>query len=253
MAADLRTVEQFYTKFFTENPSWSTPYPNPNEARRWAKICECLSEIPQPYLHGVGQRLRILDVGCGRGWLTRLASVYGRCDGVDPVSSSIKLAQRYFPDLTFSVGTAADLLRFPTFEPYDVVIASEVLEHVLDKATFIAELVKCLVPRGHLILTTPRAEEFRKWLRLGYEQQPIEDWLSERAVRALSERHQLQAVKHDRVYLDLPTMSFLHRLCASRRVSEALRKLGLTGISKGLQYAAGFYQVWWFRLEALPH
>lgn len=242
--------ESFYRKLFTETPNWSTPFPNPDEARRWGKICEYLSEIPQPLLHGAQQRLRILDVGCGRGWLTRLASVYGRCDGIDPVGSSIELARAYFPDLTFSVGTAADLPRSPGFQPYDVVIASEVIEHVEDKEAFVSDLVACLVPNGHVILTTPRGELFRPWLRLGYEHQPVEAWVSERELRALFARHRAVPVKRDRVYLDLPGMSFLHRICASRKVVLALQATGLTCVGKALQYLAGFYQVWWFQVKA---
>ena len=250
MAVSSATIDLFYRKLFTETPNWSTPFPNHDEARRWGKICEYLSEIPQPLIHGVRQRLRILDVGCGRGWLTRLASVYGQCDGVDPVSSSIELARAYFPGLTFHVGTVADLLRSPGFQPYDVVMTSEVIEHVEDKEAFVSNLVTCLVPAGHVILTTPRGEMFRQWLRLGYEPQPVEAWISERKLRALFARHRAVPIKQDRVYLDLPGMSFLHRLCASRKVALALQAAGLTCVGKALQHLAGFYQVWWFQVQA---
>ena len=35
--------EQFYSRLFTTNPNWSTPYPNMEEARRAAKIVPLLT------------------------------------------------------------------------------------------------------------------------------------------------------------------------------------------------------------------
>lgn len=241
-------IDGFYTKLFTENPYWSTPFPNLDESCRWSKICEFLSEIAQWEGRSKKIPLRILDVGCGRGVLTRLANIYGRCEGVDVVASCTELAKNYFPDLKFYLGTMADLLRSSDFKPYDVVISSEVIEHVIDKERFVAELAECIVPDGYVILTTPRGEKFQQWLRLGPEKQPIEAWISEKDLRLLFENHSFVPIRHDRVYRNLGGMSLLHRLLTSHKFSHALSKVGLTWIHKGMQYLAGIYQVWIFRL-----
>lgn len=105
-------TQLYYRKLFTEDPLYSTPFPNSDEAVRWAKICVFLSQISGlQQLHRTQRRLRILDVGCGRGWLTRLASIYGRCDGVDPAAGPIALAREYFPELSFYQGTMDTILQ----------------------------------------------------------------------------------------------------------------------------------------------
>jgi 2-polyprenyl-3-methyl-5-hydroxy-6-metoxy-1,4-benzoquinol methylase len=241
--------EVFYKRLFKEDPYWSTPYPNSDEAARWAKICMCLSRIPQSHRQPASQPLRILDVGCGRGWLTALASVYGQAEGVDPVADSIETARGYYPELAFFCGTARDVGQSAAFAPYDVVIASEVIEHVEDKQKFIDELVECLVPNGYAIITSPRGEYFHKWLHLGIKPQPVEAWVSEKKLSQMFKSKGFVPISHDRVYLDLPRMSLRHRICSSRRLADWLGYVGLIWILKGLQFAAGFYQVWSFQLN----
>ncbi len=248
MAPKVGQVHDFYAKLFAEDPLWSTPYPNLDEARRWAKIGECLSQIAQSTADQAPRRLRILDVGCGRGWLTNLANVYGRCDGVDPVPQAIDLARRHFPGLTFSIGTLPDVLAASGFQPYDVVIASEVIEHVTDKDGLVTDLAHCLVPGGHAIITTPRGEEYRKWLRLRKPGQPIEAWISERDLRRLFASYGFIPIMHDRVYLDLPGMSLTHRVSGGPRLSRLFDRFGFAWMHRALQYLTGFYQVWWFQL-----
>lgn len=243
-------TQLYYQKLFTEDPLWSTPFPNPDEAARWAKICIFLSQIPGlQQLHRTQRRLRILDVGCGRGWLTRMASIYGHCDGVDPAASPIELAREYFPDLNFYQGTMDTILQSSDFKPYDVVISSEVIEHVDAKSNFVTNISKCLVSNGHAIITTPRGEEYHKYIRSGYDKQPVEEWISESALQELFQRHGFMAVKHDRAYLDLPKASFLHKLAADARFARLLDKLYLIWLHKGLQYLTGIYQVWCFQLK----
>jgi len=249
MSGNPGETSDFYAELFTEDPYYGTPYPNLDEARRWAKICEFLSQIPRPDVHGIGQRLRILDVGCGNGWLTYLANIYGRCEGVDPSAGSIEQARRYFPGLTFYVGTASAVLRSPTFEPYDVVITSEVIEHIRNKEGFIADIRKCLAPRGHIILTTPRGERFARYAQGGFKLQPIEEWISEKELFLLFKRNRFVPIQHDRVYMPIPGMSSLQDVYENPKVSRMLDSLRLTWVHKAVQYQLGIYQAWWFRLK----
>jgi SAM-dependent methyltransferase len=258
MAEYNEETDEFYTDLFTKNPIFATRYPNFDEACRWAKICCFLSQIPDPERRGVTQTLRLLDVGCGRGWLTNLANVYGQCDGVEPSKGAVEVAQGLFPKLTFYTGTARDLLQTQDFKPYDVIITSEVIEHLTDKDGFIADLSKCLVPNGHVIITTPRGEKFQRFTNplLGRPKttsdlQPIEDWISEKELRLLFEGHQFTPMGHDRAYIPMARMSFLQLLCAlpykAPIISRTLGILGLSWVHKGMEHLAGIYQVWWFQ------
>ncbi|MCX6901544.1 MAG: class I SAM-dependent methyltransferase [Verrucomicrobia bacterium] len=241
-------TESFYTAFFTKDPYWSTPFPNPDEARRWAKVGEYLSDIAHPREMAGQPRLRILEVGCGRGWLTHQASAYGQCDGIDPVAGSIEQARKLYPALSFRAGMVGDLLRNPSFKPYDVVINSEVIEHVQDKDPFVEDLRKCLVMDGHLVLTTPLAEQFEHWkTRLGATGQPVEEWLTEREVRVLFQRHGFTVLAHDRVYLEMQKMSFLNRLCVSQKLMRLLETFRMSCVMSAMKYSASIYQVWLFR------
>ncbi|NGZ02945.1 MAG: hypothetical protein CV090_07845, partial [Nitrospira sp. WS238] len=123
--------DQFYVNLFVNAPAWSTPHPNADEAARWSKIASFLEFILRRIRHQEPNKvLRILDVGCGRGWLTNLVSMYGTCEGVEPVAEVVAHARRLFPHLRFEAGTADQVLARPDFAPYDVVVTSEVLEHV---------------------------------------------------------------------------------------------------------------------------
>jgi hypothetical protein len=63
------TTDSYYVNLFVESPGWSSPTANADEAARWARI--------EPFVRDIATRtqrvnqapLRILDVGCGRGWL----------------------------------------------------------------------------------------------------------------------------------------------------------------------------------------
>ena len=247
--ADLSETEGFYRRLFTENPSWSTRYPNVEEARRAAKILPLLSERARERPGGQ----RILDLGCGRGWLTNLAHAYGECVGVDPVRPVVEFARERFPELRFEAGTAGDLLGAGEAAAYDVVLASEVIEHVpaSERAGFVADIRGLLAPGGAVILTTDRGELQKRWARRKETtEQPEENWLTEREVRRLFEGQGFTVGAQDRAYFEVPELSMFHRLVASSRLARALDATRQRWLLDGLRYAAANCQVWLFRLES---
>lgn len=202
-------TDQFYEQLFINTPHWSTPHPNPDEAARWSKIAGFLEMIRR---RNGNAPLRMAEVGCGRGWLTNLVSAYyGTCEGVEPVAGVIARAKALFPSLRFTAGTATTLLEQPDFQPYDVVISSEVIEHVPhgEQAAFIRSLRALLKPGGYIVLTTPRGDVWDQWQRIAPPNQPIEDWLTEQQLRNLWQVEGLQCVGLERVYVEVPTLRFV--------------------------------------------
>jgi len=102
---------------------------------------------------------RVLDFGCYDGFVLRSLrarkNIHGV--GVDIAPSAIELANRipHSPDLEFVVSDGRAL----PFEnsAFDVVVCSEILEHVPDLDGALAELSRVLSPRGILYATMPNS------------------------------------------------------------------------------------------------
>jgi SAM-dependent methyltransferase len=99
---------------------------------------------------------RILDIGCGYGWA--IGSLIGKSNdlrGIDTDQEALLQAQQSYPSVKFIHQTAASL----PFESnlFDVVILSEVIEHVGDenKRLVIDEACRVLKEGGLFIFTAP--------------------------------------------------------------------------------------------------
>lgn len=97
-----------------------------------------------------------LDVGCGAGLLCEpLARMGARVIGVDASSENIVAAIDHAEGSGLEVHYRAGELGSLGLGQYDLVTCLEVVEHVADKAAFVAELVSHLAPDGLLVLSTP--------------------------------------------------------------------------------------------------
>lgn len=135
-----------------------------------------------------GGHLRILDIGCGMGWLTKLLSNYGEVMGVD---LSVEQAKRLYPELRF---TPANIITEDIKgEQFDIIVSSEVIEHLAedDQRIFVNKVYDLLSKDGFLILTTPDKAYSEKMLRavpsLKYQLQPIENWLDKTSLKSVLE------------------------------------------------------------------
>lgn len=101
-------------------------------------------------------RLRLLDVGCGTGLMITLplASLGYRVLGLDIDRSSIETAAglNKYDNAEFR---CADLFTLDADDGFDVIICSEVLEHVADPAAFLDVMARAAKKRNLFLLTVP--------------------------------------------------------------------------------------------------
>ena len=101
--------------------------------------------------------LRILDIGCGGGLLAEpMARLGGSVTGTDVTEAAITAAALHASqnglDIDYQCCTAETLAS--SGARFDVIYASEVIEHVADRALFIEAIARMLQPQGVVIITT---------------------------------------------------------------------------------------------------
>jgi trans-aconitate methyltransferase len=93
---------------------------------------------------------RILDLGCGTGYLTDLIARSGaKIIGADNSASMIEKARTAYPELEFQQISATELSFDQSF---DAVFSNAVLHWVLDKAAAIDGIYRSLRPGGRFVM-----------------------------------------------------------------------------------------------------
>ena len=104
---------------------------------------------------------RVLDLGCGDGWMTaELAQLGAAVTGVDVAEAALDRARARHPELDFRLAPLDGALPLED-TAFDVVWASEVIEHVADTARWTSEVRRVLRPDGRLLITTPNHSRIR--------------------------------------------------------------------------------------------
>lgn len=99
---------------------------------------------------------KALDVGCGAGLLCEpLARLGAAVTGVDAAEENIAAARLHAEGSGLTIDYRCGDVSQLGLAGYDLVTSMEVIEHVADKAAFIAALEAALAPGGLMILSTP--------------------------------------------------------------------------------------------------
>jgi 2-polyprenyl-6-hydroxyphenyl methylase/3-demethylubiquinone-9 3-methyltransferase len=101
--------------------------------------------------------LNILDIGCGGGIVAEpLAKLGANVTGIDPAEENIAAAKLHAEKSGLALSYQATTIEAiaKRGDTFDVVIASEVVEHVADLNLFIGCAAKAVKPGGLLIVTT---------------------------------------------------------------------------------------------------
>ena len=102
------------------------------------------------------KKLRVLDLGCGNGSLSHVIAEHG-CEvvGVDTSAPGIAISSQSFPECQFIQADIYDLPDLNLLHSFDVVLAIEVIEHLLYPKELAKAAKRCLKPGGRLIISTP--------------------------------------------------------------------------------------------------
>ena len=104
---------------------------------------------------GVRRGDQALDLGCGTGeFSAALAQAGASVIGVEVARAAVARARARHPGLEFRLIADAGPLPFAD-ACFDLIWASEVIEHVADTARWLSEVRRVLVPGGRLLATTP--------------------------------------------------------------------------------------------------
>lgn len=112
-----------------------------------------------PYVHQIisskGKGLKILDVGCGAGFLTNYLASHGELvTGVDLSKESLEVAKKHDTSKTVNyIHANATKLPFPDAS-FDVVTCMDFLEHVDIPEVVVAEISRVLKKDGLFIFHT---------------------------------------------------------------------------------------------------
>ena len=115
--------------------------------------------------HGIFPGARVLDLGCGAGFLTQDLQKAGyHATGIDAADGALAQARKHDPSgqIHYMHG---DILNLPTFErPFDACFLMDVLEHVENPDRALFEASRVLKPGGLCIFYTFNRNWLSKWL-----------------------------------------------------------------------------------------
>jgi 2-polyprenyl-3-methyl-5-hydroxy-6-metoxy-1,4-benzoquinol methylase len=130
------------------------------------EYCAANPEHSHSYLFPIVSRLvadvpqgaSVLDLGCGNGSFLSLFQKRGwKLYGTDFSPTGIEIARQSFPGIDFfladSTAPTGDLLE--RVGQVDVILSTEVIEHLYDPRGFLRNAYAVLKPGGMIVLTTP--------------------------------------------------------------------------------------------------
>ena len=132
----------------------------------------------------------VLEVGCGYGYLTYALAKEGfEVTGIDISENAIKSAKENFGD-HFSNESMKELANRNI--KYDLIISTEVIEHVDEPNTFFSDCVSLLKPNGKIFLTTPN-KDFCKPEAVWYTDLPPihKFWFGKDSFKVLADKHNM--------------------------------------------------------------
>ena len=122
----------------------------------WLRRHQAAYEVFAPLCAGA----RVLEAGCGEGYGGQVLADAGAAlvAGLDLDLATLRHAAGAYPRVPVA---AANLVALPVADgAVDLVVSSQVVEHLWDQDQFVAECARVLRPGGRLVVTTPNRLTF---------------------------------------------------------------------------------------------
>jgi SAM-dependent methyltransferase len=120
--------------------------------------------ILREFRHQLGhlRRPRVLEIGCGTGYVLRGLASEGRYEltGAEANIAGLRHARIRLPSVEFVQVDARDL---PYDEAFDAVGAFDVIEHIIEDERVLASVHRALRPSGVLVATVPQHQWLWSW------------------------------------------------------------------------------------------
>lgn len=129
-----------------------------------AYLLPAIRRLAQSLGNSLAKKGRVLDLGCGNGSLSHELSKLGfEVCGIDRSGSGVHIAREAFPEVQFALGDVEEELSPDPFhaESFDLVVSTEVVEHLYRPRRLVYNAFQLLKPSGHFIVSTP----YHGWLK----------------------------------------------------------------------------------------
>lgn len=168
------------------------------------------------YLKGMpGKRLRILDVGCSKGFIGNALHKEHDFYGIDYDKKDAKIAGKYYRDIKIADLEKDKLVYREKF--FDVIIMADIIEHLKDPPSIVSYFRFFLKENGVLILSVPNIANIYVRLKLlfgnfDYEKKGIMDkthmrFFTLKSIRKLVKDAGLSVEKEDFTPIPLPLVN----------------------------------------------
>lgn len=115
----------------------------------------------------IGSGKKVLEIGCATGYVGKYLKEKRQCrvSGVELNPDAAAMARQHYEKVV--IGDAAALQIYDQFsEKFDVILCSNVLEHLTDPAATLARLKKLLAPDGYFVIALPNIAHWSIRLKL---------------------------------------------------------------------------------------
>jgi 2-polyprenyl-3-methyl-5-hydroxy-6-metoxy-1,4-benzoquinol methylase len=165
--ADTPGTQADYDRFYTTWSIYQSPAMSPSAGTTPPFDLSRFEQASAAFAPAIGKEARILDVGCANGGMLEALGRRGfkRLAGVDPARACVE----HVRGLGFDAWQG-EITRLPAgIGPFDAVVLTAVLEHILDVKGAIESLSQVCAADGAIFLEVPDAMRYADYLNAPFQ------------------------------------------------------------------------------------